>query len=160
MFLIGSQPVSPPARACPDLPPASHSGLGAGGLAGRQADRSPAPLCSLQRASLLCLELPQLDCLKLLMQHLRNTGSQLQCFFLDFVRQQDFIFATLGQNKNLTSVVPWFHHCEPQNNCRCSTKKLKSLQCLSLRDLPDELCSVKLFCVVTFLKPSECSSGT
>lgn len=33
-----SASVSPPAQACQDLPPASHSGLGAGGLAGRQTD--------------------------------------------------------------------------------------------------------------------------
>lgn len=44
LFLIGSQPVSPPVHACQDLPPASHSSLGAGGLAGRQADRNPAQL--------------------------------------------------------------------------------------------------------------------
>lgn len=35
--LIGSQSVSLPAHACQDLPPASHSGCGAGGLAGLQA---------------------------------------------------------------------------------------------------------------------------
>lgn len=34
--LIGSQSVSFPAHACQDLPPASHSVCGAGGLAGRQ----------------------------------------------------------------------------------------------------------------------------
>lgn len=49
LVLIESQPVSPPACACLDLPPASHSGLGAGGLAEHQADQSPTQLSSLQQ---------------------------------------------------------------------------------------------------------------
>lgn len=49
LFLIGSQLVRPPAQTSQDLPPDSHSGLRAGGLARRQADRSPILCCSLQQ---------------------------------------------------------------------------------------------------------------
>lgn len=49
VFLIGSQLVPPPAHASQDLPPDSHSGLRAGGLARRQADRSLTLHGSLER---------------------------------------------------------------------------------------------------------------
>lgn len=74
--LIGSRSVSLPAHACQDLPPASHSGCGAGGLAGLQAGRGLPQRRSSPPAVLICRGLPPPHCLKLPKRHVRMSESR------------------------------------------------------------------------------------
>lgn len=131
LFLIGSQPVSPPARACPDLPPASHSGLGAGGLAGRQADRSPTQLCSLQQR--VCF--------------VQSSHSRIACHcWCSILQRQGHCFRTHTAFLPEFPKTTRFHVCyirteQELRNCTYSVSFLQYASCSSIKgEIPPLRC--------------------
>lgn len=156
LFLIGSHSVSPPVHACPDLPPASHSDLGAGGLAGVRLVgwlESSSSLFS-TAASLFCSSLPQSwNCWCSILE----IEWVIVCIFrthssLPLIQNWDLTFVTISRNEN--SVIDFVF----SSVCSCSSiaevRKVKFLHCVVLKELNSViLCFDKL-------KPSECSFGT
>lgn len=131
--------------------------FGARGLAGCQADRGPAQLRFLQqRVCFVQGSHSQIDwncwCSILGRQgHRFRTHTVFPSEFPKTRFHMCFIRTIRELSSSIYSVFSLVFHQHQRWN---------SFTALSLRGLPVKLCPVELFCVLTFLKPSECSSGT